>query len=388
VQAKTERSLRATFWLGVMAFLLGVVRIPAQAAAPGTFVPLGPMATGRHAPTVTLLSDGTVLFTGGEARNGIYILATRTTERFDPKTNQFAFDAPMIIAREFHSAALLKDGRVLVLGGTNQFNSVLASAEVYDPASRTFAPVGRMAQGRWLATATLLQDGRVLVVGGFTDSNGTKLTKTAELFDPATATFQQTGSLSQGRTDHRAVLLSDGRVAILSGLDEKNQTVRSVEIYDPKTGSFTVQGQTTVSHIDGAALLVPGDKILLAGGFDGAVGSLSSIEVYDPATGQATVIGYMSEPRDQAVVVTLADGQILVAGGVKDANTIFSSAELIDPVTGQATPTGSMNEKRQDARGVLLPDGRVLIATTGDKDTFQTAEIYIPPNTEGAAPGG
>src|SRR6516165_7513010 len=51
----------------------------------------------------------------------------------------------------------------------------------------TFAPTGQMATGRSGQTATLLPDGKVLVAGGGS--------ATAELYNPATGTFSQTGSM-------------------------------------------------------------------------------------------------------------------------------------------------------------------------------------------------
>ena len=61
--------------------------------------------------------------------------------------------------RARHSAVLLYDGRVLVLGSAGH-------AELYDPGTRTFTPTGTMNTTGYEATATRLLDCRVLVVGG------------------------------------------------------------------------------------------------------------------------------------------------------------------------------------------------------------------------------
>ena len=68
----------------------------------------------------------------------------------------------MNTARSHFAAALLADGRVLVVGGW----TYTSSAEVYDPGARAFGPTGSMSVSRSRASATRLQDGRVLVTGG------------------------------------------------------------------------------------------------------------------------------------------------------------------------------------------------------------------------------
>ena len=39
-----------------------------------------------------------------------------------------------------HAAALLNDGRVLVVGGAMADGTALSSADIYDPATGTFTP--------------------------------------------------------------------------------------------------------------------------------------------------------------------------------------------------------------------------------------------------------
>src|SRR5215207_7265482 len=74
---------------------------------------------------------------------------------------------PMIEAREQHTATVLADGRVLVVGGSHNGGS--ATAELYDPRTREWTYTGSLASKRGGQPAVLLEDGRVLVVGVTTD---------------------------------------------------------------------------------------------------------------------------------------------------------------------------------------------------------------------------
>ena len=78
------------------------------------------------------------------------------------------------------SATLLRDGRVLVVGGFSLERDP-GERRAVRPGTRSVGPRRSMTTAREHATATLLGNGRVLVAGGGNPS----ATRSAELYDPA-----------------------------------------------------------------------------------------------------------------------------------------------------------------------------------------------------------
>jgi hypothetical protein len=266
-------------------------------------------------------------------------------------------------------AVRLSDGWVLITGGREKRPNGITllrsqAAEIYEADPDKFTPTGSMADARAGHTATLLNDGRVLVVGGIDASDGFDNLATAELYDPATGKFTRTGSLAQGRAHHTATLLDDGRVLIAGGYGGGTLSLKSAEIYDPATGKFTPTGSMATARRDATATLLTNGLVLIAGGLDqDATAALSSAELYDPATGKFAVTGSMATARSDLASAGLEDGRVLLAGGRDTAGNQLETAEFYDPVSGKFSPAGSMTAAGA-SMAVWLKDARVLFVSS------------------------
>jgi hypothetical protein len=366
---------------------LGAIAI---VAAGGSFQPTGPTINPHTLGAATLLADGTVLLSGGAARKPDGFMSIAPSERFDPASGAWKFDA--FVERFAHSATRLNDGRVLLAGGMNSSQQSVSSAELYDPNSLSATQTGSMSTARAHHVSALLSDGRVLVAGGF-DQGGNALV-TAEIYDPITGTFSPVlNATSAPRAHGSATLLLDGKVLLAGGKTFPDPGLPdSADLFDPSDNQFhSIVGMITPSSGHSAVRLADG-RVLIAGG-SGPSGPpcgpqdpmcqppqivpLKRAEIYDPITGQFNLTGPMNQARMIFASSPLPNGLVLVAGG--EGTFDSSLAEVYDPQQGAFLVTGGMSAGRASAVAVALNDGKVLVVDRDGGSADLYTEFVAPP---------
>jgi Kelch motif len=207
----------------------------------------------------------------------------------------------------------LADGRVLAVGG----DLSVGAAEIYDPTTATWTDTGSLNVPRSVHQAVLLNSGRVLITGGISQL----LDPPDEVFDPATSTFTIVGTNEPSHLF--AVRLADGRVLEINGPGWPSR------LFDETTQTFTAAPSTAISHAQGAALLLDDGRVFVAGGTSGT----ASVEAYSPVSGTWSALAPTSLPRAYASAIKLPDGSVLLVNGSSGPLDIFQA------VFNRYTPT-------------------------------------------------
>ncbi len=187
--------------------------------------------------------------------------------------------------------------------------------------------------------------------------------------------FSNTGKMNVARYGQAAMLLANGEVLVLGGINSL-AAEQSAELYNPATGKWTLVGNLDPAGLFGykAVLLANGEVLVAGGSLLGSGGNYTNgAALFNPSTGTWTPTGSMSIGRDEFMLIQLPNGKVLAAGGdaAPGAGEV-SSAELYDPATGTWAATGSMTGAYTGWGAGLLADGKVLaIVDTG-------ADIYDP----------
>ena len=196
----------------------------------GTWAVTGSMTEPRHGHSATLLPDGTVLVAGGYDGQRL-----ASAELYDPVSGTWTTTGSLPEPFVGHTDILLPNGTVLIAGGDVPSGPGAvgsAHAALYDPTAGTWTAIASMGTPRLGHSAVLLHDGRVLVMGGQVNGGDRSDTfASAEVFDPDTRTWAAVADMMQARSGHTATLLPDGRVLVAGG-GAHGKAQAFAELYD------------------------------------------------------------------------------------------------------------------------------------------------------------
>jgi hypothetical protein len=182
------------------------------------FKDAGTMLVARADFAMELLEDGRIFIAGGMTEDDKAVGGFETYE-FEGETLKLVDSGNLEYPRYQLTATRLRDGRVLLAGGTSDGREGIAAGEIYDPEEKSVRSCrGSMITRRYRHSASLLSNGLVLLAGGYLWD----APKSAELYDPARDEFHLTDHLVQNRRNHQATVLQDGSVLITGGFTYRN----------------------------------------------------------------------------------------------------------------------------------------------------------------------
>lgn len=356
--------------------------LPRAAGAGWTAV--GSLKEARELHQAVIVSVGgspRVLLIGGRGATGS---ALASVESYDLSSHVVTAAAPMSLGRWGHSAAALADGKVLVVGGFSG-QGPTAAVELYDPATNSWTPGPALAAPRYGHTAvTLAISGaqHVLIVGGRAASGGAPLTSAERLQPGPTQHWLPAGALIQGRADHRATLLADGRVLLTGGTGPSGK-LGSTELFDPQTVAWTSGPLLSAARLGHNAARLMDGSVLIAGG------ESTAVELFFAAPDRVLALNGLGSPRSEHTLTAVAGNKAVLVGGLgSGAANYIDAVQVFDGATRTwDTVDSTLNTARRGHLATLLGTGRILVSGgRGQAGALSSLELSKPYGSP-AAPG-
>jgi len=286
---------------------------------------------------------------------------TRVVEKFaDGAVTQMP---EMGVARARHSATVMPNGALMVMGGLGVTQQAQASVELWDPTQARWLTLAPLRQARAGHVSTLLPDGRVLVAGG-EDAQGLDL-QTTEIFSPATGGWEEgprlpteMRSAAMATTEQGEVLLA-GTTAIPSSRPQPR-----LYIWTTDAAKWRIAGQVQPKSLDLPLDHLQAPSLVLQPG--GAALVFGTHEIFRWTTQASELARAAPRWTSQVGATPLNDGRVMVVGQV-DGIPIWQS-HVWNPVQRAWKPSGSLTgSQAQEWRIATLPSGKVIMVSVNPR---------------------
>lgn len=315
-----------------------------------------PLPSARHGHTLTTLNNRQVLLVGGRASPGGVPAGSHLYVHGTPG---FAVTAtPMLTPRSHHTATYMEptNNTVVVIGGRGAA-AAIAAVEVYDRDTGTWSYSESLPQPRHSHTATRLFDGRILVVGGLDEFLQPRNDAWVRATNGTWASVPMPAG-APNRAHHTATITWDGRVLIAGGTLSPTgaSALDSTYVFNPGDNTWTPGPRLITPRHSHAAAILGGD-VVLAGGSDGT-GATASTESMSQILANPSIVASAAQPPMAAPRIGLslttsaiANSALMAVGGHATDGTPTATVELYDHLTPE-TP---------DLLPVTPGDGRATV---------------------------
>jgi N-acetylneuraminic acid mutarotase len=239
--------------------------------------------------------------------------------------------------------AVVLDDKIFAMGGEDiaSGGGQKDSVEIYDIATdqwiKNDIPPMPLALDH---TASVIYDGKIYVVGGFLEHKVP--TDKLFIYDPQTNEWQEGTSLPSPRGAMGAEFV-DGILYVMGGVNASHIPVNTNLAYDPKTDTWTTKSPMPTARHHLQTVVVDGKIFALGGRILGdgimpedveeTLTNFDRNEMYDPQTDSWTILKPMLSKRSGFAAAAPSDGNIYVFGGQGvGRGKLMDSVEKYNPI--------------------------------------------------------
>lgn len=290
--------------------------------------------TASRGHVATLLSDGSVFFSGGITRSSGQCILRKENWIYEPRTNAWRQSGALRHPRGGHTATLLPDNdSILIVGGSSAScegygeENGISKAEICRLSTGECHVVAEVEHCRVFHTTVSLPNNDILIIGGYSPDGHGYYPK-PERYQPRRNQFDSLSTPDVRGTGATASLFNDNSVLIV-GSDGNNYSAAS--LYDSFTAKWIDVSDMRLPIGEHAATVISSNLVLLTGGwlslhFQDENSRISrSGWVFDKNIRSWHQANSLDQPRRSHSVIMVSPNNLIIAGGYGESWNIISS---------------------------------------------------------------